>query len=62
MQRNPDLFRQRVLADFLIGGFASANSDSLITLDPTYYRNYFPALAILDDPSRIRVTAFVHIM
>jgi len=41
-------FRQRVLADFLIGGFASANSDGLITLDPTYYRNYFPELPILD--------------
>lgn len=41
-------FRQRILTDFLIGGFASANSDGLITLDPTYYKNYFPELPLLD--------------
>ena len=41
-------FRQRILTDFFIGGFASANSDGLITLDPTYYKNYFPELVLFD--------------
>lgn len=41
-------FRQRVLADFLIAGFALANSDGIITLDPTYYKNYFQQLVIFD--------------
>ena len=41
-------FRQRILTDFLIGGFAMAKSDGLITLDPTYYRNYFPKLIIFE--------------
>lgn len=41
-------FRQRILTDFLIAGFASANSNGIITLDPTYYRNYFPRLRIFD--------------
>ena len=39
-------FRQRILTDFLIAGFASANSNGIITLDPTYYKNYFPRLKI----------------
>ncbi|MBW2554672.1 MAG: hypothetical protein JRE20_11175 [Deltaproteobacteria bacterium] len=41
-------FRQRILTDFLIAGFASANSNGIITLDPTYYRNYFPQLIIFE--------------
>lgn len=41
-------FRQRILADFLIGGFASTNSEGIITLDTAYYKNYFPKLKILD--------------
>ena len=41
-------FRQRILTDFLIGGFASANSNGIITLDPTYYKNYFPQLRIFE--------------
>lgn len=40
-------YRQRILTDFLIGGFASKNSDAIMTLDPTYYKNYFPLLTIL---------------
>ena len=40
-------FRQRVLTDFLIAGFALSNSNGIITFDPTYYRNYFPQLKIL---------------
>jgi hypothetical protein len=41
-------FRQRVLTDFLIGGFALSNSNGIITLDPAYYKNYFPQLKIFD--------------
>lgn len=41
-------FRQRIHTDFLIGGFASANSDGIITFDPSYYKNYFPKLRILE--------------
>ena len=41
-------FRQRILTDFLIAGFASANSNGIITLDPTYYKNYFPRLKIFE--------------
>ena len=44
---SPLSFRQRVLTDFLIGGFALANSDGIITHDPAYYKNYFPQLKIL---------------
>ncbi|MGR3177614.1 MAG: hypothetical protein ACUZ8E_06120 [Candidatus Anammoxibacter sp.] len=45
---NTQPFRQRVLADFIIGGFASLNSKGIITFDPTYYRNYFPQLKIFE--------------
>lgn len=41
-------FRQRILPDFLIGGFALANSNGIITLDPVYYKNYFPQLKIFE--------------
>lgn len=41
-------FRQRVLTDFFIGGFASTNSNGVITFDPTYYKNYFPKLKIFE--------------
>jgi hypothetical protein len=30
------------------GGFALVNSDAIMTFDPTYYKNYFPQLTILD--------------
>ena len=40
-------FRQRVLTDFLIAGFALSNSNGILTFDPTYYKNYFPQLKIL---------------
>jgi hypothetical protein len=39
--------RQRILADFIIGGFALANSEGILTLDFQYYKNYFPRLKIL---------------
>jgi hypothetical protein len=32
----------------LIGGFALENSNGIITLDPAYYKNYFPELTIFD--------------
>jgi len=41
-------FRQRVLVDFLIGGFASTHTHAMLTLVPAYYRNYFPKLTLLD--------------
>jgi len=41
-------YRQRILTDFFIGGFALANSEGMITFDPTHYKNYFPQLMILD--------------
>lgn len=37
-------FRQRILVDFIIGGFAMTHSNGIMTLDPAYYRNYFPEL------------------
>jgi predicted RNA-binding Zn-ribbon protein involved in translation (DUF1610 family) len=42
------IFRQRILTDFLIGGFASANSNGILTFDPGYYKNYFPQLIIIE--------------
>lgn len=41
-------FRQRILVDFIIGSFASCNGDGILTLDTTYYKNYFPKLKIFD--------------
>jgi len=41
-------FRQRILVDFIIGAFATTHSQNILTLDPVYYRNYFPDLTILD--------------
>jgi hypothetical protein len=39
-------FRQRILTDFLIGGFAQANSSGILSLDTKYYKSYFPELLI----------------
>lgn len=41
-------FRQRILADFMIGTFSQTNSDAILTFDTPYYRNYFPKLRILE--------------
>ena len=41
-------FRQKILADFMIGGFALANSSGILTLDTAHYKNYFPQLIILN--------------
>lgn len=46
--QRPIQWRQHLIADFLVGGHASAHSDLLLTRDRGYYRTYFPDLAILD--------------
>jgi len=43
--------RERIVADFLIGGHALEQCDRLLTRDRGFYRRYFKGLAILD-PSR----------
>jgi hypothetical protein len=45
--QTPQSYRQRILTDFFIGGFAMKNSNAILTLDPTYYKNYFSELRIL---------------
>ncbi len=42
-------FRQRVLADFLIGGFAYLHTDGIMTHDTSYYKNYFPRLKVFNE-------------
>lgn len=39
--------RQSVLADFFIGGHASALEASILTRDPRVYRIYFPAVSLI---------------
>ena len=41
-------FRQKVLPDFMIADFVLEHSDGMMTFDPKYYRNYFPAIRIFD--------------
>ncbi len=41
-------FRQKVLPDFMIADFVLAYSDGMMTFDPKYYRNYFPAIRIFN--------------
>ncbi len=41
-------FRQRLLTDFLIGGFALENSSGILSFDMKYYKKYFPELVIFE--------------
>ena len=38
--------RQHIAADFLIGGHAAADADSLISFDGGFYGTYFPSLTV----------------
>jgi hypothetical protein len=45
--RNRGGGRDRIAADFLIGGHASIQCDRLLTRDRGFYRKYFTALAVV---------------
>ncbi|MCO8266543.1 PIN domain-containing protein [Haloferax sp. AB510] len=38
--------RQHIAADFIIGGHALADADSLISFDTGFYHTYFPSLTV----------------
>lgn len=38
--------RQHIAADFLIGGHATADADSLVSFDDGFYNTYFPSLTV----------------
>jgi len=38
--------RQHIAADFLIGGHATVDADSLVSFDDGFYRTYFPSLTV----------------
>ena len=50
--RNTGGKRERVVADFLIGSHALAQSDRLLTRDRGFYRHYFHSLNVID-PSKL---------
>lgn len=41
--------RQHIAADFLIGGHAVVDADSLISFDRSFYKSYFPSLTVLPE-------------
>ena len=43
--------REKLLADFLIGAHACAESEPLLTRDPRWYRSYFPELTLITPES-----------
>jgi hypothetical protein len=38
--------RQHIAADFIIGGHASADADSLLSFDTGFYSTYFPSVTV----------------
>ena len=44
--------RQRVVADFPVGGHALEQADRLLTRDRGFYRDYFARLKVLDPSTR----------
>lgn len=41
--------RQHIAADFLIGGHATVDADSLVSFDTGFYNTYFSSLQVLPD-------------
>lgn len=41
--------RQHIAADFVIGGHAAADADTLLSFDTAFYRTYFPDLTIVPE-------------
>jgi uncharacterized protein with PIN domain len=41
--------RQHVAADFLIGGHAATDADTLVSFDAGFYESYFPSLRVIPE-------------